>query len=276
VAELTLAIGGLRTSIEPRDPAVARAVTERFSGFLSTAPPAWRLSVGRRPGGRVPLDDVVVRDLDGGGRRFACERHDFLAEIDLDARTGRVGLAAVDAVALDTMLRVVYSLALLDAETLVVHASSLVRDGRAYLFPGRSGAGKTTVTRLSPAATLLSDEISIVEAAGACHGSPFWGELARPGDNVRAPLSGVYFLEQADRHAATPLGRRQALTSLLPNVLFFAGDAALTRRVLDVAGRLVDAVPCYRLAFRRDPGFWAVVRAAGRRGAGAPPSEASP
>jgi hypothetical protein len=274
VAELTLQIGGLRTSVVPLEADVTRVVRDRFAGFLSSAPPDWRLTVGRRACGVVPLDDVVVRDA-GGGRRFECERHDFLATVDLDAREGHVALGAVDAVALDTLLRVVYSLALLDADALVVHAASLVRGGRAYLFPGRSGAGKTTVARLSPEATLLGDEIAIVEAAGACHGSPFWGELARPGDNVRAPLAGIYFLEQAGHHAATPLSPRQALTRLLPTVLFFAADPALTARVLEVAGRLVDTVPSYRLAFRRDPGFWRVVRAAGRRGAGAPPSEAS-
>jgi hypothetical protein len=280
VAELTLQIGGLRAAIVPLDPAVTDVVLERYAGFLCSpgrgsgepcegsplmTPPDWRLAVGRRPCGRVRLDDVVVRPLDGAGRRFECERHDFRATLDLDAREGEVELGAIDAVALDTMLRVVYSLALLERGTLAVHASSVVRDDAAYLFPGRSGAGKTTVTRLSPDATLLSDEISLVEAAGACHGSPFWGELARPGDNVRAGLRGIYFQSQADHHATAPLTRRQALGHLLPNVLFFAADPALTARVLDVAASLVAAVPCYRLSFRRDPGFWAVVRAAAER-----------
>lgn len=259
MAELTLQIGGLRAAIVALDPAVTDVVLERYAGFLSVAPPDWRLTVGRRPGGRVRLDDVVVRPLDTAGRRFECERHDFRATLDLDAREADVELGAIDAVALDTMLRVVYSLALLERGTLAVHASSVVRDDAAYLFPGRSGAGKTTVTRLSPDATLLSDEISLVEAAGACHGSPFWGELARPGENVRAGLRGIYFLSQADHHATAPLTRRQALGHLLPNVLFFAADPVLTARVLDVAARLVDAVPCYRLSFRRDPGFWELV-----------------
>ena len=259
MAELTLQIGGLRTALAAQHPGITRLVADRYAGFLTTAAPDWRITVSPRACGRVPLEDVVVRALDGGGRRFACERHDFIATLDLDAREGAVELGALEAVALDTMLRVVHSLALLERRTLVVHASSLVREAGAYLFPGRSGAGKTTVTRLSPDATLLSDEISLVEAAGACHGSPFWGELARPGENVRAGLRGIYFLSQASQHATAPLSRRQALVHLLPNVLFFAAEPALVERVLDVAAGLVAAVPCYRLSFRPDPGFWKVV-----------------
>jgi hypothetical protein len=263
VPELIVQIGGLRTAVVGRDPVVRRLVADRYAGFLTAGAADWTLTVGPRACGRVPLEDVVVRALDGSGRRLACERHDFLADLDLDARTGAVELGALDAVALDTMLRVVHSLALLERRTLLVHASSLVRGGGAYLFPGRSGAGKTTVTRLSPDAMLLSDEISLVEAAGAAHGSPFWGELARPGANVRVALRGIYFLSHAAAHAAAPLSRRQALAHLLPNVLFFATEPALVARVLDVASALVAAVPCWRLSFRRDPGFWDVVAPAG-------------
>jgi hypothetical protein len=29
--------------------------------------------------------------------------------------------------------------------------------------------------------------------------------------------------------------------------------------VLDIAADLVEAVPCFELTFRRDPGFWEVI-----------------
>jgi hypothetical protein len=52
---------------------------------------------------------------------------------------------------------------------------------------------------------------------------------------------------------------RRALERLLPNVLFFARDPELTARVLDIAGELVESVPCFDLSFRLDPGFWEVI-----------------
>jgi hypothetical protein len=260
VAEITVDIGGVRVAFLTTDDEVAAVVAERYAGFLTTAPAAWRVRTERRPAGLVPLEDVVVRR--GGPGRLEIERHDFLATLDLDTRTGTVALGAVDHVAVDTFLRVAGSLALLEADALLVHAASLARAGRAWVFPGPSGSGKTTLTRLSPGATLLSDEISIVRltADGArCHGSPFWGELARAGENVSAPLAAIHFLRHADRHAATPVTPRAALAALLPNVLFFATEPALVARVLDVAAALVARVPCFALGFRPDTAVWQAI-----------------
>ena len=82
----------------------------------------------------------------------------------------------------------------------LVHASSAVRNGMASLFAGDLGAGKTTIFRLAPPdANVLTDEISYVrkEADGYCaYGTPFAGDLARPGDNMKAPLAAVYLLAQ--------------------------------------------------------------------------------
>jgi hypothetical protein len=52
---------------------------------------------------------------------------------------------------------------------------------------------------------------------------------------------------------------RQALERLLPNILFFAREADLTGQVLSIAADLVEAVPCFDLAFRLDSGFWGVI-----------------
>jgi hypothetical protein len=261
VAEITVDVGGVRTAIVTPHPDVAAVVSERYAGFLSSAPADWRVEARRRPEGLVPLEDVVVRS-GGGPGQFEIERHDFVATLDLVGRAGTLALGAVDHVAVDTFLRVAYSLALLEAGGLLVHAASLGRGARAWVFPGRSGSGKTTLTRLSPDATLLSDEISIVrvDAGGArCYGSPFWGDLARAGENTALPLAAIHFLRHADRHAATPVTGRAALAALLPNVLFFAAEPALVARVLDVAAALVEAVPCFALGFRPEVSVWEAI-----------------
>jgi hypothetical protein len=264
VAEITVDIGGVRTAIRSRHAEVAAVVADRYAGFLTEKPADWRIDTGLRPQGLVALEDVVVRGAGDG--RLTLERHDFVAALDVPARTGTLALGAVDHVALDTFLRVTYSVALLEAGALLIHAASLGRDGRAWVFPGPSGSGKTTLTRLSPDAMLLSDEISIVRltdgAAACCHGSPFWGDLGEAGRNAAVPLRAIHFLRHAERHAVTPLGQRRALAALLPNVLFFAAEPALVARVLDVAAGLVERVPCFALGFRPEPTVWEVIRGA--------------
>lgn len=255
----TLEIGRLAAAILTRDPGVARLVRSRYAGFMVSRRPDWRIEVSRRPEGIVPIVDVEARP---DGARLTLERHDFLASLDLSARSATVALGVVDAVALDAFLRVAWSLALLDEGAVLVHASSLVRDGLGYAFPGPSGAGKTTIARLSPGAALLSDEISLLRVdrgRGCCHGTPFWGGLRRAGENREAPLSGLYFPRKDRRHTARRLTPREALESLLPNVLFFATDAGLRARAFAVAADLSEAVPAFDLGFRRDPGFWEVI-----------------
>ena len=263
MAEVTVAIGGLRTAIVTADAEIADVVARRYAGFLADGPAAWRIEARRRPEGVVPLTDVTVRP--GGAGRLVLERHDFHATLDLEARAGTLALGAVDHMAVDSFLRVTYSLALLEHGGLLVHAASLARQARAWVFSGPSGSGKTTLTRLSPDAALLSDEISIVRLRDGrlrCHGSPFWGELGKPGDNTEVDVAAIHFLRHAERHTATPLTARRALERLLPNVLFFAAEPHLVRRVLDVAAAVVEAVPCFALAFRPEPAVWEVITGA--------------
>lgn len=260
MAELSIEIAGLRTGILARDPEVSDVVRERYKGFLSTGIPGWRIEMKAAP---VPwcADDVVVSP-DGGPTRFRVTRGDLAGTVDLEQRRGTVSLVEPSEFSIDTFLRIVYSLALVEARGLVIHAASLIRNDRAYLFCGPSGSGKTTIAWLSPDATLLSDELSIVrisDARARCYGTPFWGELARAGEDRAAPLAGIYFLHQGSRHAVDAVKPRQAIERLLPNVLFFAREADLTARVLSIAADLVEAVPCFDLSFRRDPGFWEAV-----------------
>jgi hypothetical protein len=91
------------------------------------------------------------------------------------------------------------------------------------------------------------------------YGTPFWGELARAGEDQAAPLAGIYFIRHGDQHVVEALTPRQALERLLPNVVFFARDIDLTTQVLSIAAHLVETVPCFDLAFRPDPGFWEVI-----------------
>ena len=265
MAELGVEIAGVGTAIVTRDPEVLGVVRGLYKGFLSTGSSGWRIEmkVEAAPSPSFAGDLVVRRD--GDRAHFAVRRGDFAGTLDLCHRAGVVTLSAGDEVPVDSFLRILYSLALLEVRGLVLHAASLIRRGRAHLFCGPSGSGKTTVARLSPDATLLSDELSIVrifDKRARCYGTPFSGELARAGEDRAAPLGGIYFLHHGRDHAIEAMKPRQALQRLLPNVLFFARDAELTARVLGIAADLVEAVPCFDLSFWLDPGFWEVIESA--------------
>lgn len=182
------------------------------------------------------------------------------ARLLLDGRCARVS-SVRNEYALDSVLRVLLTRLLLPSPGFLLHAATVVQDGKAYVFMGRSGAGKSTVASLSPRGSVLTDEISLlrrIEGTWYAHGTPFWGEFRAAGQNRRVPLERVFALVQAGANRTAPLPARQALAGLLGNTLFFSDQRAEREKLLRAQMSLIESVPVQRLEFRRDETFWEV------------------
>ena len=160
----------------------------------------------REPSESSVDDDLEVKIEDG---EWLLKRGDFRASWNPETSRGRIRQSC-NPYAIDCVLRIVHSLILARQGGFLVHAASAIRGGKAFLFSGVSGAGKTTISRLAPPdATLLTDEISYVRREGnqyiAC-GTPFAGELARVGENCSAPLSALFLLEKGLQNRIEPIG----------------------------------------------------------------------
>lgn len=164
--------------------------------------------------------------------------------------------------ALDSLLRVLLSWKLAGRKGFLLHAATVIREGKAYVFTGRSGAGKSTVASLAPEGSVLTDEISLLRCENGvwrAYGTPFWGEFRAAGSNTSAPVKGIFRLVQAAENRVTPLRAMDLLRALLPNVLFFSAEPGDNRRLLEILGQAVEAISGYELAFRRDRTFWEVL-----------------
>lgn len=162
----------------------------------------------------------------------------------------------------DSLLRVLLSMILLLRRGFLLHAATVERAGRAYIFMGCSGAGKSTVASLSPSGAPLSDEISLLRAGDSgwlAHGTPFWGEFRSGNRNAHLPVAGIYALVQAAENRVEEISPREALRALLPNVLFFSGSAEQRNALLCITAECAEALPFFRLQFRRDASFWEVL-----------------
>lgn len=129
--------------------------------------------------------------------------------------------------------------------------------GRGFLFPGQSGAGKTTTARLweqrSGVEILSDDRIILRETEGriCMYGTPWHGEgeLSRP---LRAPLDGIFFLHHGERNALRELGRVEAAARLFSCGFPTFYDAAGLDFTLAFFDEVTGAVPCYELSFVPD------------------------
>lgn len=181
-------------------------------------------------------------------------------EFNLQTRKGI--LKCSDPINLSNFIRIIYSLILLEEPGFLVHASSLIKNGKGYLFPGKSGAGKTTITRLSPNATLLTDEVSLVKMVNGkfnIFGTPFWGELAIGGENVNVPLEATYFPSKAKENHINNLSPSQALQRLLPNVLFFIDSPEYKVKLFNLCNDFITTIPAKELHFLPEPTFWRMI-----------------
>jgi len=323
VHELAIDIGGMPILVRTGSAEFARMLEDRYGKFVTAEAPAavMELEIELIPPGKVcDAEDVSVR-RDAG--RWVMERGDFRAEWDPQCRRGWVRQSA-NPYAIDGVLRILHSLILAREGGFLVHAASAVRNGRAFLFSGVSGAGKTTISRLAPPdVVLLTDEISYVrgfriqkagfrrqdsgfriqdsgvkgtdsgmqipdsesrapspESETQCpapspqppvpspqppapafeaFGTPFAGELARLGENLRAPLAALYLLAQGPENRIEPMSDAEAARELLQNILFFARDDELAGMIFQTVCDFVRRVPVRRLVFTPDARVWELI-----------------
>jgi hypothetical protein len=260
--DVVVEIGGTAVRLSTEDPALVEILQGRYAGFITDHPTTVALqlklhSVSDLVSG---ADDVRVTRSDGLWR---FERSDFVAEWSPDTGQGTVRQALPNPYSIDTVLRILHSVVLAPQRGFLLHAASAIRNGRAFVFSGLSGAGKTTISRLAPPdVTLLSDEISYIRLSGdryRAFGTPFAGELAQSGENVSAPLEAVFLLAQGPENRRDPVAPAEAARALLRNILFFAADPGLVELVFRSALDCVSRVPVWRLTFVPDPGVWEMI-----------------
>jgi hypothetical protein len=259
---VTVDIGGVPIQFQTSDPDFRKAIEERYTGFLNrSAVPACRFEIQLTS--NVPMADEEVNVFKSGST-WCLQRGDFRAEWDLGRRSGWIRQSA-NPYSIDSVLRITHSLLLAMEGGFQIHASSAIRNSKAFLFAGISGAGKSTTVKLAPPDVLvLTDEISYVRRRAGntyrAYGTPFAGELARPGANASAPVQRICFLKQSLHNRLRPVRRSEAVRALMRHVLFFAQDGQIVEQVLDSVVNFVSHVEVLEMEFTPDHRAWELVR----------------
>lgn len=145
----------------------------------------------------------------------------------------------------------------------LIHACGAVIDGKALVFAGHSGDGKTTLARMLAAEgiELLSDERVAIrkESSGfRVYGTPWCGE-GNVVSTAAYPLGGIFLLKKAGVHRIRD-GKAGALVaeflsrSIVP--YYFSSP---TVRILALVQELAERVPIRELHFSLDSGLLTVL-----------------
>jgi len=275
-ASLGLSIGRLRVVLEGLSADQRSRLADRFRVFVAeaaggAAPLRLRLTrAGREQFLALPRHGGEIYRM---GRRATESGRDwwsyeFAGRIRSRARTAELALVEAEGPlfdrGLENFLRALTASFVLDEGGLLLHAATVVRGGRAYVFFGPSGAGKTTVTRLSARDIVLSDDMTLVlPGAGGFEavGIPFGMAHHHVPDTSDAfPIAGLHRLVQSPAVERTPLRGAAALAELTTCLPYVCEDREEASRSLDIAGRLLSDVPAWRLLFRKDDSFWNVIQ----------------
>jgi hypothetical protein len=256
--EVVIEVGGIPIAIETGDSRFLDILHKRYGDYVKPdATPEFTLDVDLIPPDRFDPEANVKVWLEG--REWRLERGDFEARWIPEKQYGWIRQSP-NPYSIDSVLRIVHTLLLATEGGFLLHASSAVRNGRAFVFSGVSEAGKTTISRLAPPdVVLLTDEASYIrktENGYMAYGTPFAGELGKPGANISAPIEVLYLLDKSAENYVTPLEPADAIRRLMRNILFFSHDEELIREVFDAACAFVAAVPVCQLSFFPDQRIW--------------------
>lgn len=138
----------------------------------------------------------------------------------------------------------------------LLHTCGVAFAGRAWLFCGKSGAGKSTTARLWQAAgaELLNDDRMVLRMINgiphACS-TPWHGTIGEV-KALNLPLGGVFQLEQARGNEAMRLSPREGLHRLAANLIAPFHLREPMQAILDTLAVIADATPVFRLRFTPD------------------------
>jgi hypothetical protein len=157
------------------------------------------------------------------------------------------------------------------------HEAPVVRDDPGCLLAASGGGGKSTCARrIPPPWQALSDDLALVlrEKSGTyrVHPFPTWSDYYwRRSENTwdvhaSAPVSAIFFVEQAEKDELVPMGRGEAAIlinalaaqMLQPGMLYLEEQQRKTLRLklFENAVAVARAVPAFLLKASLDGEFW--------------------
>lgn len=160
--------------------------------------------------------------------------------------------------ALNSLLRIIYSLTVLFRGGVSIHASSVALDGKAYIFMGRSGTGKSTHAalwqRCFHGCELLNDDnptLRMENGVIMVYGTP-WSGKTPCYRNTSYPLAGAVRLRQSKENRFVSRTEVDAFTVLLPGCSAIRGDREMCGSLYDTLAQVTVSIRTGELECRPD------------------------
>jgi hypothetical protein len=269
VHQITLEVGGIACRFEFNRNDIAEDIRERYGAFIVD---------GTRPAVefRVDLVDelngIVAEQMAGlqpGAPEMIFEnghirygRIEFTVDLEWDE--GRAHARMLPNIyTFDAIYRIFYSICTVKLGGVFLHAASLIRNEKGYIFTGITDSGKSEISEMGKKDSIhLTDELSVilpVDGQFQTFGTPFWGLFATGGANRGVAVEKLFFLVRDEKTFEAPLTPAGALPRFMRNILNFASDPGFNTQLFLNASQLLQSIYFSELHSVPDPSIWPLV-----------------
>ena len=267
--QLRLAFGSVVVLLDTRAASLLGSLRQRYGDGVPDRDPTFVVRVTER----VANDADASIDIEGTFEERVLKLRSSVLDGRFDLATGEGELAVTPhprfgaGIYIEKALRELVQLLVLERGGFLLHAAGVVPrdDNRVWLFVGRSGQGKSTISRMLRriGATVLSDDLILVDGATPPHAqsTPFFSALTPlPSDrrsSLRERIAGVYLIEPCESpwvNLETDASIAAAqIVSCVPFTSSFSPQLHLD--LLEATTRVARVLPVAALGFRRDLSF---------------------
>lgn len=189
---------------------------------------------------------IIIGNLEGGiSCAFRCDDHFSRCEASLH------GGEDSQAFGLNNAIMIAFAFSGAHHQTVLVHASVIEKDGKGYLFLGKSGTGKSTHSRLwlrhVAGCDLLNDDnpaVRIKDGQAIVYGTPWSGKT--PCYKNRHACAGAFLrLRQAPRNAISREPVVKAFASVLSSCSTMLWDKPSYEGICQTVEGIVKRVPVF-------------------------------
>ena len=143
---------------------------------------------------------------------------------------------------------------------MMLHASAVALGGKAYLFSGPSGVGKSTHTNLwrstfGQTVKVFNDDkpaLRRLDGRWFAYGTPWCGKNGI-NINMKTPLAGICFLKQSDKNEIRRLSALEAMSKVISQTIYRFRDITKMEKMLQNVEKLISEIPIYELCNKPEP-----------------------
>lgn len=171
-----------------------------------------------------------------------------------DCRVAPFGALINQRFGIDNSIMIAYAFATSYHDTLLMHSSVPVKDGRGYLFQGKSGTGKSTHCELwlkhIEGTERINDDNPVVRVLDNgeawVFGSP-WSGKTPIYMNVGYPIGGFLRLHQAPHNKIRRMSKLEGFASVLSSCSTMIWDKGSYSGICDTISKVASTVGCFDL-----------------------------